>query len=119
MNAMQIQRCADAPVRQEYGCGFRRILPWQHAGPSDNGMGLAIVPPGGTTQPHEHDEHEHFVVVRGHGRVIVDGTSEPVAYGDVVVVSPGARHQFVNGSETESLDVLCLWTVEAFGVTKR
>lgn len=116
MTRVRVQRHADAPTANEYGCLFRRILPWEHPGPSDNGMGLALIPPSSASQPHAHDEHEHFVVCRGHGRVVVDGASAPVHYGDAVLVAPRQRHHFENASDTESLEILCLWTGEPLGV---
>jgi mannose-6-phosphate isomerase-like protein (cupin superfamily) len=117
MSAIEIQRREDAIIADEYGCRFRRILPWRQRGASDDGMGIAIMPPGGATEPHEHDEVEHFLVIRGDGLVCVDGETASVASGDAVVVSPGQRHHFENPSADTSLEVLCLWTGSPFGVT--
>ena len=111
MSSLQIQRRADAAMHEEYGCGFWRILPWKHSGPSDYGAGLAVIPPGSASEPHSHDEHEHFFVTSGAGRVVVDEESAPVASGDAVVVAPGQRHHFENSSDSEPLEIFCLWTM--------
>jgi quercetin dioxygenase-like cupin family protein len=114
---VQIQRRDDATTTEEYGCTFRRILPWQRAGASDNGMGVATVAPGGATAPHTHDEFEHFLIMRGEGRACVDEESVGVAEGDVVVVTPGQMHHFENVSPQAPLEVLCLWSRGPFGAT--
>jgi mannose-6-phosphate isomerase-like protein (cupin superfamily) len=112
---VQIQRRDEAVMTEEYGCQFRRILPWQHSGPSDNGMGVAVVAAGSSTTPHAHAEFEHFFLVRGAGRVWVDGVAVEVSEGDVVVVSPHQLHYFDNTAGAQPMEVLCLWTMSAFG----
>ena len=56
--------------------------------------------PGGHTPLHTHAwEHEVFVV-KGTGKIALEGRHEPLAEGDAVLVEPNELHQFVNDGET-------------------
>ncbi|MFD9498287.1 cupin domain-containing protein [Streptomyces sp. NPDC060035] len=115
MSGIPIQRREDAVTQEEYGCAFRRILPWQSSGPSDTGMGVCTVAPGTATTPHSHEDHEHFYVVRGSGRVEVDGVRTDIAAGDALVVGSYLTHHFENASDTEELELVSVWSLGAFG----
>ncbi|MGK5638176.1 cupin domain-containing protein [Streptomyces sp. URMC 126] len=115
MSSIPIQRRADAPTAQEYGCAFRRILPWGSAGPSDTGMGVCTVAPGTSTTPHSHADHEHFYVVRGHGLLHLDGESAEIGPGDAFVVDSERRHHFENASAEEELEMVSVWSAGPFG----
>lgn len=115
MNDIQIQRRADAVTNHEYGCEFRRILPWGVSGPSDTGMGVCVVAPGGTTTPHAHVDYEHFYVVRGRAVAHVDGCRAVIDQGDAVVVGSQQVHHFENLSGTERLEMISVWSPDAFG----
>jgi mannose-6-phosphate isomerase-like protein (cupin superfamily) len=117
MTGIQIQRSTEAVTEQEYGCSFRRILPWGSHGPSSTGMGVSTVAPGSVTQPHSHVDHEHFYVVRGSGYFVVDGERTPIGPGDALVVGSLQEHQIQNGSGTEVLELLSVWSLGAFGAT--
>ncbi|WP_030607909.1 cupin domain-containing protein [Streptomyces sclerotialus] len=118
MSGIQIQRQAEAVVHEEYGCAFRRILPWQHTGPSDTGMGVCTVAPGGVTTPHSHEDHEHFYVVRGHGLVEVDGVRTEIGPGDALVVASQQTHHFTNLSATDELEMVSVWSLGPFGANR-
>lgn len=65
------------------------------------------IEPGGYTS-HEKHQHEHCVVVmRGSGRVLLNGIWQNLALGDVVHVGPMVAHQFMNQSD-ESFGILCI-----------
>ncbi|MEU8806351.1 cupin domain-containing protein [Streptomyces violaceoruber] len=115
MSGIRIQRRADALVQEEYGCAFRRILPWESSGPSDTGMGVCTVAPGTATTPHSHEDHEHFYVVRGSGHAEVDGERTRIAAGDALVVGAHQRHHFENASDTEELEMVSVWSLGPFG----
>jgi quercetin dioxygenase-like cupin family protein len=117
MTGIQIQRRADAVPEDEYGCAFRRILPWGRTGPSDTGMGVCTIAPGSASTPHSHEDHEQFYVVRGHGRAHMDGQSTEIAAGDALVVGSWQVHHFENGSATEELEMVSVWSMGAFGAT--
>ncbi|MEV6263391.1 cupin domain-containing protein [Streptomyces sp. NPDC051784] len=115
MSGIQIQRRHEAVTEDEYGCAFRRILPWGSDGPSDTGMGVCTVAPGAVTTPHSHEDHEQFYVVRGSGRVEVDGTRTDIAAGDALVVGSYLTHHFENGSDTEELELVSVWSLGPLG----
>lgn len=115
MTGIQIQRQSDAVTNQEYGCAFRRILPWQNPGPSDTGMGVCTVAPGTATTPHSHEDHEHFYVVRGRGIAQVDGERAEVGPGDALVVGSQLTHHFENLSATEDLEMVSVWSLGPLG----
>jgi quercetin dioxygenase-like cupin family protein len=63
--------------------------------------------PGGYTT-HEVHKHEHVVVVlRGHGRVLLDGEWSEIGPGDAVRVVSGTPHQFRNDRD-EPFGILCI-----------
>lgn len=117
MSGIPIQRRADAATAEEYGCDFRRILPWGGTGPSETGMGVCTVAPGAVTVPHSHQDHEQFYVVRGHGRVHVDGESAEIGPGDALVVGSHQVHHFENGSAAEELELVSVWSQGPLGGT--
>ncbi|MHC0429766.1 cupin domain-containing protein [Streptomyces sp. O3] len=118
MSGVQIQRRDDAAVQQEYGCAFRRILPWRSSGPSDTGMGVCTIAPGTASTPHSHEDHEHFYVVRGSGSVEVDGVRTDIAAGDALVVGSWQTHHFENASASEELELLSVWSLGPFGESR-
>ncbi|PXX69266.1 methionyl-tRNA synthetase [Nocardia tenerifensis] len=67
----------------------------------DFGAGWARVVPGGRSDPHQHDETEMFLVVSGHGEVIVDGARHPVAPGTAVLFDPFETHIVENTGPSE------------------
>jgi quercetin dioxygenase-like cupin family protein len=115
MSGIHIQRRADAVTHVEYGCEFRRILPWGAPGPSDTGMGVCVVAPGETTTPHSHVDFEHFYVVCGHGRAHVDGQVAAIGQGDALVVGSQQVHCFENLSATDTLEMVSVWSIGPFG----
>ncbi|MDQ7007814.1 MAG: cupin domain-containing protein [Acidobacteriota bacterium] len=63
---------------------------------------------GGHTPRHRHDyEHENYII-SGRGTVEADGEVREIGAGDVVLVPPGALHQYVNTHPREPLVMLCL-----------
>ncbi|MFQ3588055.1 MAG: cupin domain-containing protein [Fimbriimonadaceae bacterium] len=65
------------------------------------------IAPGGYTT-HEKHAHEHCVIVlRGTGRVLLDGTWHEIGPFDVVNVGPWVPHQFANDSD-EPFGLVCI-----------
>lgn len=72
---------------------FRRVL---FTGRKSQLVVMSI-PPGGEigTETHEHVEQSLFFQ-SGQGEGVLDGETFPIQPGDVVVVTPGTRHNFKN-----------------------
>ena len=71
---------------------------------------VMCIPPGGEIGAEVHHHVEQVLVfVNGTGESIMDGVKQPVAGGDVVIVPPGIKHNFVNTGKVP----LKLYTVYA------
>jgi mannose-6-phosphate isomerase-like protein (cupin superfamily) len=58
-------------------------------------------------ETHGHVEQTLFNL-HGEGKVVLDGEEHPFLPGDVVVVTPGVRHNFIN-TGTESLKIYTIY----------
>ena len=59
---------------------------------------LATLNPGQRMSYHSHERRDEvWTVIRGTGRVIVDGMEQPVKAGDVVTMAAGCRHTAIAG----------------------
>ncbi|MRG96784.1 cupin domain-containing protein [Polyangium spumosum] len=55
------------------------------------------IPPGGDIGEEMHQRVEQVLfLVEGEGKVVINGVASPFRPGDVVLVTPGVRHNFVN-----------------------
>jgi len=69
------------------------------------------VQPGGWTTLERH-EHTHAVmVIRGHGRCVIEGKPHDIAQNDLVSVPPMTWHQF-RAATDEPLGFLCMVSTE-------
>lgn len=60
-------------------------------------MVVMSIPPGGDIGPESHRVVEQILFCAGGaGQAVIDGKSAPFSPGDVVVVPPGTRHNFLN-----------------------
>ena len=75
------------------------------------GVGAAWgkVPPGQHSDPHQHDETETFVIVSGHGDLIVDGNRTPVSGGMVLQFEPFETHYLDNTSSADLVFATFYW----------
>ncbi|WP_018680932.1 class I tRNA ligase family protein [Actinokineospora enzanensis] len=73
------------------------------------GAGWGRVPPGGRSDPHQHDEVEVFVIVRGHGHLVVDGARRPVTEGTVALFEPFETHVVANTGDTDLVFTTFYW----------
>lgn len=49
---------------------------------------------------HSHDDHEEvYYIIKGQGRIIVDGDDEPIHDGDCIYIPVGSMHQIINDSD--------------------
>lgn len=70
---------------------------------------VMTIPPGGDIgeETHEHVEQTLFFL-SGSGVAMINGIEKPIKGGDVAVVSPGTRHNFLN-TGTEPLKVYTVY----------
>lgn len=62
---------------------------------------LMSIPPGQDIGAEVHENVEQLLFIeRGHGRVTLGDVTQDVSAGDVVVVTPGVRHDIVNTGDT-------------------
>lgn len=67
----------------------------------------ATLEPGEATQRHHHRATEEiYFVVKGSGRMEVDGSARTVRPGDAILIPPGAWHTLENDGSSE-LRILC------------
>lgn len=70
---------------------------------SDIAAGFGRVALGCQTTPHQHDEVEAFVVLRGHGEIVVNNVSYPVEPGVITMFDPFETHVLRNRGNVELL----------------
>ena len=79
-------------------CGFRRrLLKSDHGAPAS-----VTVLTTHDARPHWHKTtHEYYYVLKGTGKIVIDGEDVPVKAGDIVWIKPPAKH--MAEGELESL----------------
>ncbi|MFP4456893.1 MAG: cupin domain-containing protein [Clostridia bacterium] len=63
---------------------------------------------GSTTPSHAHPWEHEVYVVKGEGFLRDKDSERKIKKDDFVFVSPNEKHQFINSSESESLDFICV-----------
>ena len=77
----------------ENNTNFRKVL---FTGAKSQLVAMDI-PVGGEIGEEVHDKVEQTLFfLSGNGKAILDGVEKPVITGDVVVVTPGTKHNFLN-----------------------
>ncbi|MGV8058138.1 MAG: phosphomannose isomerase type II C-terminal cupin domain [Smithellaceae bacterium] len=91
--------------------GYYEVL----AEASNHKVKKIVVEPNGRLSLQSHKlRREHWFVVAGHGRAVVDGTELPLCAGSVIDIPALARHR-VQNSSTENLIIIEVQTGEYFG----
>lgn len=98
------ERCTFQPVRAHGGARdicFARVI--ERGGVPLRFIDLSVLPPGADIGRHTHatDNEELYVIVSGHGRMLLDGEEFDVGPGDVVLNRPGGTHALRNTSDQE------------------
>ncbi len=75
------------------------------------GVGAAWgkIPPGQRSDPHQHDETETFVIVSGHGDLVVDAKRTPVSGGTVIQFEPFETHYLRNTGPADLIFATFYW----------
>lgn len=97
---------ANIPAQLAANSDFRKVL---FTGTRSQ-LVLMSIPPGGEVgeEVHKYVEQTLFFA-SGTGKAILEGNESPIGPGDVVVVTPGTKHNFVNTGVTP----LAIYTVYA------
>ena len=108
IDRMHIQRLDPEKLFEAYGVQVQMLYPWQDVVEPPFGAAWAVVPPGGSTKHHAHQEGETFFV-RGRGVMRVGDESVEVQAGDVTFHDPFDHHTLTNTSDSEELVFLTVW----------
>jgi methionyl-tRNA synthetase len=106
---MHIQRLDPEKLFEAYGIQIQMLYPWQDVVEPPFGAAWAVVPPGGSTKHHAHQEGETFFFVRGRGVMRIGDESVEVESGTVCFQDPFDHHVLTNRSDTEDLVFLTVW----------
>ncbi len=87
-------------------CLKHLVTPWI-MGTHNLWMGMSVVDPKSSSNPHSHKNEEIFYVVSGKGEVKVKNRRCKVKTGTCILVPSGAVHQLINRGE-EPLKVLAV-----------
>ncbi|MFB6556272.1 cupin domain-containing protein [Streptomyces sp. NPDC056405] len=113
---MLIRDLGDDRLTDAYGIRYQQIYPHGGEDLADWGIGRAVVAPGGATEPHgHHEEHEVFVILAGHGVMVIGDEEQKVTARQAVLIPNGAPHFLRNSSDTEPLEFLSLYWPPAMG----
>lgn len=107
---MLIRHRNDSPEFQASdGSWLREWLHPERGAPNDLpfSVALARVEPGERTLRHVLRQTEVYLLLRGRGRVHIDGEARAVGAGDAVVIPPGAP-QFIENTGGEPLEFLAI-----------
>lgn len=89
------------------GSTIRVLLDAEFGGAAEQSLAEATLAPGARTRRHYHARTEEiYVVLRGSGRMEVDGDVHDLGAGDAVLIPPGAWHVIQAGEDGE-LRFLC------------
>ncbi|WP_405164113.1 class I tRNA ligase family protein [Nocardia sp. NBC_01499] len=73
------------------------------------GAGWGRVAPGQSSEPHQHDEIEMFVIISGSGEVAVDGKTIPATPGMVARFAPFETHVITNTGDDDLIFFDLYW----------
>jgi mannose-6-phosphate isomerase-like protein (cupin superfamily) len=89
------------------GSEIRELLARRNSCIRNQSLAEARVPVGATTAAHYHPRSEEiYYLLRGQGRMRIDGQTRDVGPGDAIAIPPGAVHQITN-TGNEPLVFLC------------
>ena len=89
------------------GAGIRWLIA-EADGAENFAMRMIELEPGGQSPFHSHDSEHEIFVWKGRGEVRMEDQTRPISPGTVVFVPPGVDHQFLNTSDRERLEFICV-----------
>jgi mannose-6-phosphate isomerase-like protein (cupin superfamily) len=83
--------------------------PERLGGATKHSFGYAVIPPNCSSRPHFHpNAEETYYILKGNGRMIIDGAKYNVRPGDAILILPPENHQiFTDGDEDLEFIVVC------------
>ena len=109
----QIENVAvDTSLKPEDGWKFamRWLVDEQNMGAKFGAVGYATFPPHGQHMLHVHDDAEEVAIyLKGRGLRTVGDEQYEVVPGTVAYVPPGVPHGLQNLSETEPIELICIY----------
>ena len=77
-----------------------------------------VVPPGGISEGHTHPHSDEYIMFSIAGKAALDGKTFDVPKMGVVHAKPGVLHECRNTSETETLELYCVFAdpFEPYGI---
>lgn len=108
---MEIRNVNEVPAFiTKDGSEIREILAYRNSALAAQSLAQATVYPGKSTQEHHHPESEEiYYILKGKGRIRVNGESRDIGPGDAIGMLPGNAHKIWNTGE-EPLQFLCCCT---------
>jgi quercetin dioxygenase-like cupin family protein len=97
----------DGRLFEALGAPVRRLVHPKTVGSRQLGVSICLMQPGDEVRRHHHDYEEAYFVIRGTGRMYLEGEEEiALEPGLSVYVEPGRVHGQVNDGD-EPLHILC------------
>lgn len=89
------------------GSEIREILAYRNSSIRNQSLAEATLPPGGSTTEHYHPKAEEiYYLLKGQGRMKLEGELRDVTVGDAIAIPPGKHHKIWN-TGTDPLIFLC------------
>ncbi len=85
---------------------FRKVL---YTGKNSQLVLMSLLP-GEEIGEEVHEVDQFFRIEKGEGKAIIDGTEHAIADGSAIIVPAGAKHNIINGSQTESLKLYTIYS---------
>lgn len=78
-------------------------------GATKHSLGYAVIPPNCSSRPHYHPyAEETYYILKGEGRMVIEGVEHNVRPGDAILISPREKHQiFTDGDDDLEFIVVC------------
>ena len=95
------------PFTTEDGSEIRELLAHRNSSIRNQSLAEATLRAGQSTRAHLHPEAEEiYYILRGKGRMKINGEERPVGPGDAIAIPPGMAHQISHLGQ-EDLVFLC------------
>jgi len=102
-----INRAKAAPFITKDGSEIRELLAYRNSAIRNQSLAEATLPVGAATREHYHPKAEEiYYILRGTGRMKIEGELRDVGPLDAIAIPPGLKHKLWN-TGAEPLVLLC------------